>query len=86
MSNRRKSRGPLSEEEIRRAFAESSSTEFGPVLSPEQLAKLIGVGRSTVYFWIKSGRFDGAVRKRGKHLFVWRDRAIADLFRGSDWK
>ena len=40
----------------------------------------------TVYEWIAKGRLDGAFRKRGKHILIWRDRALDLLFNGPDWK
>ncbi len=31
---------------------------------------------STIYEWIARGLLDATYRKRGKHLFFWRDRVI----------
>ena len=60
---------------------------FPPILSPAQLADLLG-GKKTVkpvYQWIAAGRLDGCFRKRGKHVLIWRDRAIDMLFNGNSW-
>jgi excisionase family DNA binding protein len=76
---------PLGKEEIERAFAESSDSKTGPILSPLQLAALLGLSRKTIYEWIASGRLDGAFRKRGKHNLIWRDRALKLIFNGPDW-
>jgi excisionase family DNA binding protein len=77
---------PLSDEEIRRAFEDDElRRSFPPILSPETLACLLGISRSTVYFWISEGRLAGAFRRRGKHNLIWRDRAIKILFNGPEW-
>ena len=83
----KKSRGlrPLTKEEILAAFQDAPWNRFGPFLTPQQLGELIGVPRATIYFWIAQGRLDGAVRKRGKHWLIWRDRAIAILLDGPNW-
>ncbi|KKM05236.1 hypothetical protein LCGC14_1756200 [marine sediment metagenome] len=57
-----------------------------PIVSPAQLAELVGISRSTLYEWIAKGRLDGAFRKRGKHVLVWLPRAIDVLFNGAEWK
>jgi Helix-turn-helix domain len=76
----------LSKAEIRRAFADGSGASWPPILSPSRLAQLLGRSPRTVYEWIRRGHFDGCFRKRGKHDFIWRDRAIEILFNGPDWK
>lgn len=55
------------------------------ILSPAQLADLIGLSPKTIYEWIAKGRLDGAFRKRGKHVLIWRDRALDLLFNGKEW-
>jgi excisionase family DNA binding protein len=57
----------------------------GAILSPVQLANLAGLSVKTIYEWITKGRLDGAFRKRGKHVLIWRDRAIHLLFNAPDW-
>ncbi len=76
----------LTPADITRAFAEGPGAQVPVILSPAQLSDLSGVSRKTIYQWIAEGRFDGAFRKRGKHNLIWRDRAIAALFNGKDWK
>jgi excisionase family DNA binding protein len=80
----RRSLQKLSKEEIRAAFAESD-VRWSPSLRPAELAQLLGVPDKTVYLWIELGRLEGAFRKRGKHILIWRDRAIELLFNGPEW-
>jgi excisionase family DNA binding protein len=58
---------------------------FPAILAPAQLAQLLGLSVKTIYEWIAKGRLDGAFRKRGKHVLIWRDRAIDLLFNGKEW-
>lgn len=81
---------PLTPKEIQLAFA---STDSDPgdansrvILSPTSLAQILGLSPKTIYEWIAKGRLDGSFRKRGKHLLIWRDRAIAILMNGREWK
>jgi excisionase family DNA binding protein len=76
----------LTGDEIRQAFAEGSAALVPVILSPDQLAELLGLSVKTVYQWIAAGRLDGAYRKRGKHVLLWRDRAIDVLFNGPEWQ
>lgn len=75
----------LTEEEIRRAFQGTAGDLYPPILSPLQLAHLSGLSVKTIYEWIAKGRLDGAFRKRGKHVLIWRDRAVEVLFAGKEW-
>jgi excisionase family DNA binding protein len=75
----------LSKPEIQQAFADGPGTQFPPILTVAQLADLVQISPKTIYEWIAKGRLDGAFRKRGKHLLVWRDRAIDILFNGKEW-
>jgi len=68
-----------------RPFAGERGERFPPVLSPEQLAELLGLSVKTIYEWMPKGRLDGAYRKRGKHALIWRDRALDVLFNGKEW-
>jgi excisionase family DNA binding protein len=77
---------PLSKDEIDRAFAASSDSKTGPILSTQQLAELLNLSVKTIYEWIAKGRLDGAFRKRGKHNLIWRDRALKVLFNGPEWE
>jgi excisionase family DNA binding protein len=76
---------PLRPDEIRGAFTGTAAERFPVILSPAQLAALLGLSTKTVYEWLGKGRLDGAYRKRGKHVLIWRDRAIDLLFNGKDW-
>ena len=82
MSTRQKK---LSREEIRAAFAPGAGPNVPPILSPAQLAGVVGLSGKTTYEWIAKGRLDGAFRKRGKHILIWRDRAIELIFNGATW-
>lgn len=75
----------LTADEIARPFTDDLARRFPPVISPEQLAELLGKSVKTIYHWLAAGRFDGAYRKRGKHVLLWRDRALDLLFNGKDW-
>jgi predicted DNA-binding transcriptional regulator AlpA len=76
----------LSDEEIARPFQGELGEQFPTIISPVQLADLVGISVKTMYEWINKGRLDGAFRKRGKRLLIWRDRALAILFDGKGWK
>ena len=76
---------PLSREEIQRALLANGRESVPPILSPEQLGQVLGLSRKTIYEWLARGRLDGAFRKRGKHILVWRDRALNLIFNGPDW-
>jgi excisionase family DNA binding protein len=73
----------LTKDEIRRAFEEGAAA--GPILSPAELASVVGVSVKTIYEWMAKGRLDGAFRKRGKHILLWRDRAIDIIYNGKEW-
>lgn len=74
----------LTDEEINKAFAGLSET-YPPILGPEQLAELLQLSRSTIYFWTQQGHFAGGVKKQGKRQLFWRNRAVAALFNQPDW-
>ena len=76
----------LKPKEITEAFSiEEMRRDFPPVIQPVHLARLLGISVKTVYVWAAAGRLDGSFRKRGKHLLVWRDRAIDLIFNGPEW-
>ena len=83
MSSRKR---PISNEEIRQAFVGPTGESAPAILSPARLAALLDLSPKTIYEWIARGRLDGAFRKRGKHVLIWRDRALAHLFNGPEWK
>ena len=71
----------ITREEVQVAFEdEATRDEFPPILTIEQFAKLFGVSDSTAYFWISEGLFNGAITHVGKHLRIWRNRAIEIAF------
>ena len=75
-------RSQLSVDDFRRAFDGGATP---PILGPKQFAALLGVSIKTVYSWLSQGRLKGAARKRGKRVFIWRDRAMEIIFNGPDW-
>lgn len=75
----------LTPSEIARVFEGVLLAKFPPILSPDQLADLFGLSVKTIYAWIAAGRLDGCFRKRGKHVLIWRDRAIDVIFNGKFW-
>ena len=70
----------LTPAELARAFDGVPS-----IVSPDQLANLLGLSVKTIYGWIAQGRLDGAFRRRGKHCLIWRNRAIDIIFNGKSW-
>jgi excisionase family DNA binding protein len=76
----------LSNGEIQQAFTDGPGTQFPPILNVAQLAALGQISKKTVYEWIAQGRLEGAFRKRGKHILIWRDRAVDLLLNGPEWK
>jgi excisionase family DNA binding protein len=76
---------PLSKDEIRSAFEGAEGQFVPPILSPKELSSLLGLSVKTLYEWISRGRLDGAYRKRGKHVLIWRDRAVDLLLNGKEW-
>jgi hypothetical protein len=79
------SRPNLSKAELRAPFNGDPSGIYPVILSPAQLAGLLGLSPKTIYTWISLGRLDGCFRKRGKHVLIWRDRALSKLLDGPDW-
>jgi len=73
----------LTRAEIQGAFPAGTVPQ---ILSPKQLANLIGISPKTLAEWLSKGRLDGAFRKRGKHVLFWRDRALDIIFNGKEWK
>jgi excisionase family DNA binding protein len=71
----------LSKAEIQQAFNDADGGRSRPILTPAQLADLVQVSAKTLYEWIAKGRLGGAFRKRGKHVLIWRDRALDLLFK-----
>jgi hypothetical protein len=82
----RVARSIVTREAIAAAFAKAGGQADRPIVSPEQLADILTLSTKTIYVWIAQGRLDGSFRKRGKHLFIWRDKAIDMLFNGPEWE
>lgn len=75
----------FSAEELARPFAGEWGERFPPILSPRQLAGLLGLSVKTIYEWMAKGRLDGVYRRRGKHALIWRDRALDTILNGKEW-
>ncbi len=72
--------------EIGRALdSDALRAHYPPIMGPEEVARMLGYARSTVYQWIAAGRLDGAYRRRGKHVRLWRDRVLHIFFNGPEW-
>src|SRR5262245_49669154 len=73
----------LSTTEIHDALSSDAlRSDFSPIVGPKSCAAMLGVSRSTLYFWIEHGQLRGAHRRRGKRQFLWRDRALLLIFNG----
>ncbi len=55
------------------------------VLSPQQAADMIGAKLKTIYGWSHQERLRGCARRRGKHLLIFRDRFLTEIFNGREW-
>jgi excisionase family DNA binding protein len=86
VSQTRKTARPITREELQLPFDGPLREQFPVILSTQQVADLLGIPVSTVYHWTAEGRFDGAFRKRGKHLRFWRDRLLVIFFNGPAWR
>jgi excisionase family DNA binding protein len=75
----------LTDAEIAAPFTGAVADRFPVILSPVQLAELLGLSVNTVYEWMAKGRLDGAYRKRGKHALFWRGRALDLILNGKEW-
>jgi len=73
----------LSGEEISQAC---TAAKIPIILSPQQLGELLGKSTKTIYEWIAHGYLRGTYRKRGKHIFFWRDRVLRRIFNDPEWK
>ena len=75
----------LTGDEIARPFTGELAGQFPAIISPEQLAELLGLSVKTVYEWMYKGRLDGTYRKRGKRARFWRDKVLDLFFNGKEW-
>lgn len=67
-------------------LSKSDWSDRDTIISPSQLADLLGLTVKTIYEWVARGRLDGACRKRGKHLLIMRDLALQLIFNGPEWQ
>jgi excisionase family DNA binding protein len=74
----------LNIDEVHEALNKSPQAKL--IVSPKELAALLGLSVKTIYEWIAKGYLNGALRKRGKHNLILRDRALQQVFDGPDWK
>lgn len=58
------------------------TARFPAILTPDQAAALLQIGKNTLYRKVSEGCFSAAVR-RGKPLRFWRDRLIAAFLSGA---
>jgi excisionase family DNA binding protein len=56
------------------------------IVSPADLAKILGIGRKTIYRWISDGRLDRVSRRRGKHRFIVLQQALELIFNSTEWR
>lgn len=75
----------LTRAELQAANSGKAGDALPTILSPAELAKFLGLPRKTIYLWLSLGRLEGCFRRRGKHVLIWRDRALAKVFDGPDW-
>lgn len=75
----------LTKAEVQAAFCGEWTLRFPPILGTDLVAEMLGLSKSTIYDWLQKGRFEGAFRKRGKHMLFWRDKVIEIIFNGKDW-
>ena len=69
----------VTREAIAEAFAKAGQADH-LVISPEELAAIVGLKKKTIYVWIAQGRLDGSFTKVGKHILICADKAIDTLF------
>ena len=76
----------IDQAELDRAFFDNLGGRFPPVLNTDQAAELLGIAKKTLYEWSSKGHLKGCSRRRGKRLFIWRDRLIREVFEGKEWE
>ena len=54
----------------------SHEESLPPILTLEEVAAYFDRKPNTIYEWKARGLLDNLCRKRGKHLFFWRDKVI----------
>ena len=70
----------VTSDEVRATFADPNwSSEFPPLLTVDQAARLAQVPKATVYDWSSRGLLHGCSRRVGKYLRILRDRFVTQL-------
>lgn len=71
----------LTPAELAAPFIDSPWGEkFSPVLTVGEAADLLRVPKSTIYDWSSRGMLRGCARRVGKHLRIYRDRLLRQVF------
>jgi excisionase family DNA binding protein len=71
----------LTKAEIAAAFNDPHwAGAYPPVLSVDQAARLLQVPKRTIYDWSSRGLLRGCGRRVGKHLRLFRDRLLNQVF------
>jgi hypothetical protein len=76
---------PLTPEELAAACRDANGNPLPSVMTPAEFAHLARLSVKTIYEWHARGRLANCARRRGKHLLIWRDRALTELFSGPEW-
>ena len=83
VSPKTKTTSLVSAKDLAAAFDHGAWAEkYPPVLSLAQAAELLQVPLNTLYQWRSRGLMRGCSRKVGKHVRVWRDHLIQQIFDG----
>jgi excisionase family DNA binding protein len=61
-------------------------TGYPQIISPAELAEILGRSVKTIYAWIAAGRLHGCYKKRGKHIMIYRPSAIERILTGPEWR
>lgn len=75
----------LTPQEVVAPFQGPWGDRFPPILHRPQVAELFGVTVKCIDNWKALGRLNGSFRKRGKHIFFWRDRLIHLIYNEKEW-
>lgn len=71
----------LTDREIAAAFSEPRWVEkFPPILTLKQAAELLQIPLQTLYQWRSRGLLGHCSRKVGKHVRIYRDRLLKQVF------
>lgn len=76
----------LTDAEVNAAFnTPELMVRFPPMLAPDTLAKVLAVGRSTIYRWLTLGRLEGTYTRTTGGIRFHRNAVLLELFNGKDW-